>query len=251
MPTLTLKATSVTGQTVYCTKYFAVVEASTGKKDTKVAGLEAQIMKLTEVVRMLVVKRDAIEQKIAEATAKSAEIQALITKLSTGGHGSSTHGSSTGTGKPSFEFVGSTQTLTVSDLNVERNTGGYTLNIEVTAVGSDIYIPKTAKRTSVAGATGISYVVEDSSTGRATALGVTTATLSSTADTEGSFFKVNEGESESFTVTVVFDPSARGTFQVGLVEAFWGRTAVTPTNSTVLPTPNVRDGGYESDALFI
>jgi hypothetical protein len=61
------------------------------------------------------------------------------------------------------------------------------------------------------GTAGVNFLVQDN-TGTQVAAGTSTASLTSTADTDGSRFKVNEGETETFTLTVNYDPTTAGSF---------------------------------------
>jgi len=113
--------------------------------------------------------------------------------------------------------TGEEHTLEVSGVNVSRENRSaqttvvdgadndyatFTIEVEVTAFEEDIFIPQTA-------VTAYTYQIENASNGNvignATA---TTSTISSSANTSGAYYRVNEGDSETFTFTVTYNPLA-------------------------------------------
>ena len=79
------------------------------------------------------------------------------------------------------------------------------------------------------------------------AAGTSTASLSSTADTQGTQFLVNEGNTETFTLTVEYDPLVAGFFGVQIYSLNFAVTGVNPTTQQ-LATP-IED--FETDPLSI
>jgi hypothetical protein len=90
----------------------------------------------------------------------------------------------------------------------------------LTAFGDTLYIPTgaTAATSSVSAASGVAYAVENSSGEQiavnGSGLASTTAVVSSTADTSGSYYVIDEGETESFTLTVIVTPAADGFYRL-------------------------------------
>jgi len=157
----------------------------------------------------------------------------------------------------SWQYIGSKQTLNSNNLEtVLDDVGIFSLTVALTATNDDVYIPKIAQRAGFGGVMGISYVTQDQTTGKATALGKASASLTSSAQVSGNFYKIVEGTTENFTVTVNYDPAAAGTFKVQLVNVFFNTKPVNPdvnnfSNNILLPKPNGFDRGYYSEALVI
>lgn len=119
----------------------------------------------------------------------------------------------------------------VSDSTSTKDTNGdtaggeqglYTITFEVTAFDGDMYLPlgATISTSSVDTDDAVAYTIEDSN-GTAlmlngAGLGSTTAAVSSTADTSGAYYVVDEGQTEEFTLTVTFTPAADGFFRAQL-----------------------------------
>jgi peptidoglycan hydrolase-like protein with peptidoglycan-binding domain len=95
--------------------------------------------------------------------------------------------------------------------DVSDDQGVFTLKFDVTAFENDLWVNKTAASGTTMGTAGVNFLVQDN-TGTQVAAGTSTASLTSTADTDGSRFKVNEGETETFTLTVNYDPTTAGSF---------------------------------------
>ena len=97
--------------------------------------------------------------------------------------------------------------------------GLYTINFDVTAFGNTIYIPTgaTIATSSVTGGSGIAYAIENSSGEQValndSGLASTTAAVSSSAPKSGSYFRVDEGKTETFTLSVTLTPLADGYFR--------------------------------------
>ena len=107
--------------------------------------------------------------------------------------------------------------------------GEFTLEFEVTAIEGDFYIADNST-TSTAVSDGAVFSVSGGAA-------VITSVLDSTGDEANGAFKVSEGETETFTLTVTVDPAAAGTFRVTLDEV-WYATATNGTGGTAyLPTP--------------
>lgn len=93
--------------------------------------------------------------------------------------------------------------------------GVFTIEFDVTAFEDDFYITENASTT----ADGSTGGVEFASLGD----GVMSATLTSTADENGGVFTVEEGETETFKLTVTFDPDTTGQYRLTM-EEIWSST---------------------------
>lgn len=124
-----------------------------------------------------------------------------------------------------LNIVSNSVSNTYKDTNGDT-TGGergvYTVKFDVTAFGDAIYIPTgaTIATSSVTADKGVAYTIEDSD-GDAIALNglakaSTTAAVSSTASQSGSYYVINDGETETFTLTVELTPLADGFFRAQL-----------------------------------
>jgi peptidoglycan hydrolase-like protein with peptidoglycan-binding domain len=138
-------------------------------------------------------------------------------------------------------FKGNTDATTTDD------SGTFVLKFDVTAFESDLFVNKTAaSSTAAAGTQGVNFIVTDGS-GNAVSVGTPTANLSSTANTVGSQYKVAEGETKTFTLTVSLDPNATGFYGVQLYSLNFKSTAGDPTvYQRALPASD-----FETDALEI
>jgi len=95
--------------------------------------------------------------------------------------------------------------------------GIFVIKFEVTAFENDLYVNKTAASSSaLSGTAGVNFIVEDSA-GIQVAAGTSSGSLSSSAKTEGTQFKVEEGDTETFTLTVEYDPATSNFYQLQLV----------------------------------
>jgi hypothetical protein len=122
-------------------------------------------------------------------------------------------------------------TSEVDTLGQNDTIGEYTLEFEVTAVEADFYIKEFASATATAATGGVEFAVEPA------AAGTVTAVLESTGDEDTSgVFTVEEGETETFTLTVTYDPAAAGSFRVQL-EEIWYSANTNGTTGAVVYTP--------------
>lgn len=139
---------------------------------------------------------------------------------------------------------------TNTDSTTADDEGVYTFKFEVTAFEGDLWVNKTAASGTTMGTAGVNYIVEDTNGTQVgtPGNGTSTAALSSTAETDGTRFKVNEGETETFTLTVEWDPSTGGFYQVQLHSFNFKTTSAgdPTTQQLTLPTED-----YESDLISI
>ncbi len=101
---------------------------------------------------------------------------------------------------------------TTADASGDNDTTGeFTIEFEVTAVEGNYYITDNAAQGTSA-TDGVEYLVEGSA-----GTTMVSANLSSTADEDtNGVFTVHDGETETFTLTVVVDAAATGNFRVTL-----------------------------------
>lgn len=145
-----------------------------------------------------------------------------------------------------------TAVLENSGGNNPDNYGAFTLVFQVTAVGDNVYIPKSIASTSAASSTA-GVVIAENLAGTAV-VGTTSASVSSSATvtSDGYYYQVNAGSSQNFTASVVINPTTGAFYQVGL-------TAVrfTPTDTyaalSSLETLNVDDTQpqFQTPQLYI
>ncbi len=101
-----------------------------------------------------------------------------------------------------------------TDTTLADDEGVYTLEFDVTAFNGDIYIDDSAASGTTMSTEGANFIV--TSGGSAITTGTRVATLDSDAELTSGRFKVAEGETESFTLTVEFDPESTGSYKVQL-----------------------------------
>ncbi|MDO8335546.1 MAG: hypothetical protein Q7T74_02045, partial [Candidatus Saccharibacteria bacterium] len=106
-------------------------------------------------------------------------------------------------------FSFETETLSDND-----TVGEFTLEFDVTAFENDFYIANIVNQVGVPSTHGVKYAVEGGSA-------IVTAVLSSTADDDLDTFVVHDGETETFTLTVIIDPHVAGQFRVTLSEVWF------------------------------
>jgi hypothetical protein len=133
-----------------------------------------------------------------------------------------------------------------SDTTTDDNVGIFSLQFDVTAMDDDIWINKTTENDTSMDTAGVNFLIVDGS-GNSVTDGFYSATLSSTADTEGTRFRVSEGEAESFTLTVSFDPTSTGFYRVQLYSLNLSNSNSNPSKQKLaLPKED-----YNSDYIFI
>lgn len=99
----------------------------------------------------------------------------------------------------------------------------YSIEVEVTAFGQDVYIPTNV-------ATAITYQLES---GSGAVLGDTgTPILSSTAREQGSYFRISEGDTETITLEVTYKPGVSTTAaRLQLLTIEFAGSAIAPNQS--------------------
>ena len=127
------------------------------------------------------------------------------------------------------------------------------MKLDVTAFEADLYVDKTAASSTGTNA-GIVFRMTDGSGNHVGTSSVPAASLSATAETEigsdsVSRFVVKEGETETFTLTVTFDPEVQGFYAVeifGVNYKVQNTGAATVSTQKALPVED-----FESDPLSI
>ena len=139
--------------------------------------------------------------------------------------------------------------LTVDPVSNTANKGVFTVKFDTTAFQNDVWVNKSTAQGTVMGTAGVNYIIRDSN-GIVVATGTPTSALSSTAETDGTRFKVNQGETKSFTLSVSYDPAGVAgqyfTVEVYSVNFNAGINADPVTQQLTLPVAD-----YQTAALSI
>ncbi len=141
-----------------------------------------------------------------------------------------------------------TETLNENDdASTTDDEGTFVIKFDVTAFETDLYIDDTATGGTVENNTGVNFqfLTSDDNVAATTSI---SASLTSTAEKESpGRYKVAEGETETFTLTVVANPSTTGFHKVQLYSVNWNNTNDdADTQQRALPAED-----YETDTLNI
>lgn len=120
----------------------------------------------------------------------------------------------------------------------------FTIEVAIRAFGQDAFFSRN-------GDTAFTYQIENASTGAVVA-GATaqTAVFSSSADTSGNYYRINEDEKETLTATVTFNPLASdegGSFRLQLLTLEYTNSPSAPDQTLTL-APSSK---YETPAVYI
>lgn len=126
----------------------------------------------------------------------------------------------------------------------EEGYATYTIEFSVTAEEDDAYIYNGAASTSVGATVGVVYDI----TGTNWPGGTESAVITSSADMSGNYWVVDEGDTETFTLTVTLDPDASGTFALELEAIGFNNTAATADTTYNIDQNNQE---FETNAVFI
>lgn len=113
--------------------------------------------------------------------------------------------------------------------------GVYTFKFDVTAFDGDFYFNKTTARGTTGTTEAAEYLVE--SAGSTVTTGTTTASITSTADTVDSRYVVHEGDTETFTLTVTYDPATAGFYSLQLNNVNYYTASTGGSATAVAATP--------------
>jgi peptidoglycan hydrolase-like protein with peptidoglycan-binding domain len=128
--------------------------------------------------------------------------------------------------------------------DVER--GEFTVQFDVTAFDSDIYVNRSAASGTSMGTAGVNYVVEESD-GDTASGGSVSGALSSNATVTGGRYVVREGQTRTFTLSVSYDPDTTNFYRVQLYSLNYNDTNADPdTQQRALPAQD-----YETDVISI
>ena len=143
------------------------------------------------------------------------------------------------------EPVSTSQSVTTPGQDATKTYGTYTIKFDVTALEEDAYIDDVAATST---SNGVEFdIFGGSFTGTSSAILTSTADLE-TASTSAQRFVVNEGETETFTLTVTLDAAATGTFGVLLEEVNFNEINA---NGNVVFTVDSSNEDYRTDAVYI
>jgi|GEM_PF-3713675 len=115
-----------------------------------------------------------------------------------------------------IEFVDSNAKVTTSS-PVSESYGTFEITFDITAVGSDFYIPTKSMRASSSEDGGFEFDVRKEGSSGTPPASISSA-VDSNAPHSNSHFTLEEGETERFTVTVVIDPDSAGNYYVAMDE---------------------------------
>lgn len=142
------------------------------------------------------------------------------------------------------EVTDTSATATVVD-GSDNDYATYTIEVEITAVGDDAFISQTATS---AYTFEIENASNDATLGSSTA---TTTTIDSSADSVGGAYRVNEGDTETFTFTMTLNPSTvseGSSFRAQLLTILFGDTSSDTDASTWTATP---ENDYQTSGVLI
>jgi hypothetical protein len=123
--------------------------------------------------------------------------------------------------------------------------GEFTIEFEVTAFGEDFYIPFGAATSTQRTDQGVSYDFVNGDNDVVAGAGTTTASLDSSAEEDDNAFVVREGDTETFTLEVTYDPTTVGTYKVLLQNVYFRLEGIADSASTAqaaLPESDYRTG---------
>ena len=135
--------------------------------------------------------------------------------------------------------------VTVGDNNTD-DYGTYVIKFEVTAFEQDVFVP-------IAVASSVSYTLQDGS-GSTSVAGSRSVTLTSTADEGGAgdaFFEVNEGSTETFTLTVTYTPGVANTASRMVLNSITFDETGTATNTDDQSQVTVPASEFRTDVVTI
>lgn len=144
-----------------------------------------------------------------------------------------------------ISFDSETASVRTTDTGTNES-GNYTIRFEVTAFESDIYIPRTAASGTTLGTAGVNFLVENG-TGSTVGSGSVNSALTSNASVSGSNYRISEGQTRTFTLSVSYDPTVTDFYRVQLYSVNFNDSNTTPdVQQRALP-----ESDYETDVVRI
>lgn len=134
-----------------------------------------------------------------------------------------------------------------SEVRVESDgdeSGIFTLEFDVKAIGSDIYIPDSAAR-GQGQKVGAYFAIVDGG-GNSVSGGDVSSQLTATADKTGGYYQIREGSIETFTLVVMFDPTETDMYRMQLLSIGFNDVSATPDTIHQLES-----GEFDTDFLSI
>lgn len=144
----------------------------------------------------------------------------------------------------------SSSLATATNNSGQKVSGTYDISFDVTAFGNTFYLPKNIVRGAGGVADGLAIVVEDS-TGATNALaGYTGSTMTSTANTVGSYFEIPDGSTITLHATMVVTKGTApvGFYRIQMVDLGYDADQASPNVGRVLFAPAQN---YESQQVSI
>lgn len=214
-----------------------------GGSQTSVAARKAAIQK----------QMDAIDDRIEVLQKQKADLQKQLDKLNASSTDSSVPNSSRGISL-SHESDSATK---------DGSKGIFKMEFEVKAKDSDVYIKESTVQNAIFKKTaGVNFIIQKKATSSPSSpspwrtvtespqnvvtTGTVDATLASDATKSGGYFKVEEGESEIFTLTVNYTPTKSGSYQMRMMSVNWNTSAADAAKRTT-----ARSGDFTTDLLSL
>lgn len=145
----------------------------------------------------------------------------------------------------SISLVSATTREVYNSSTPSASYGEFKMVVDVKAIGSSIYIPETAVRsTSASTAAGLSYYFENAS-GNAYTAGASTESFTRVSGgvVQNGFVRIDEGQTARLELVTTLDPAAFDQYRVQIVSVGYNDTANAPDSTmTVVPSVNYRTG---------
>jgi hypothetical protein len=137
-------------------------------------------------------------------------------------------------------------TRSSTDTDDAFEVGNFTLEFSVTAFEEDFYMPMTVGRNTIASTTqGFVYTIQ--SGGASVSTGTSTDDITSTADDDGTYFVVREGDTEEFTIEISYDPASAGFYRAALTGIQYDADSADSTpDEDYTPSP---EDDFETDTV--
>ncbi len=140
-----------------------------------------------------------------------------------------------------------TETLVVNSKSTSDDDEGlFTITFPVSAFGNDLYINRSAERGTALGTAGVNYTLKNGN-GEVVSTGTASESLSSSAPIEDGAYQVSEGTSETFTLSVSYDPAVDDFYSLQLHSFNFANSPSNPEQQQIF-RPEER---FETDKLSI